>query len=466
MSFQALTEPACVMLEFLSLLAPDGIPDYNNIRFAQKCLLEANALRRRVSGVIEELLSLSLVQRDANTDNISVHRLVQSEFRYHLKTTLQQRFQDASQLVYHAFPKQVFGRTFRPHFQECATLIQHVYSLRDHAEQTATGTRSGQHGDGLRPSKDFCRLMCNAAYYLVETGTTKELARMVDITMAAFKSTGLSDEDLLSFAHFCNSAALEREMNGDFAAAKDLLERARDIRCRELPSGHEDIWVVMNNLGNLNLSLGNYSEALRYHLLCQESVAMEVKDNVQMNWNNLGRCYTGLGRYSEAMGAFEKAKLVNGSELGFRTYYYWVGNMYMAQGNLDAAKTMYTEGQERLRAVGEAISADMAVCLYKLGLIALRKYSGSRAKEELDQAISHFREAITMMEFLKVADCEVARASYMLSTALLLRAGGEAEAAVWLEKAERVREWMQGTGYKAEAHGDAVYDMLVESWVR
>jgi hypothetical protein len=58
----------------------------------------------------------------------------------------------------------------------------------------------------------------------------------------------------------------------------------------------------------------------------------------------------------------------------------------MAQGNLDAARAMYTKGSERLKADGQAVSADMAVCLYKLGLIALRNYEGAGIKSDLDQA--------------------------------------------------------------------------------
>jgi hypothetical protein len=77
---------------------------------------------------------------------------------------------------------------------------------------------------------------------------------------------------------------------------------------------------------------------------------------------------------------------------------------------------------------------------------------------------NHFREAITMMELCKVADCEVARASYMLSVALLLMADGES--AVWQAKAEWVRKQLQGSGFRAEAHSEEVYDMFVESWVR
>ncbi|KAH6634898.1 hypothetical protein B0J18DRAFT_471846 [Chaetomium sp. MPI-SDFR-AT-0129] len=387
---------------------------------------------------MEELLSLGLIHRDAATNNLSIHRLVQSEF--------------------------LFGRSFRPQFPKCGTFIQHVYFLRDHTAAALNHQRSLE--VSLRPSKDFCRLMCNAAYYLVETGAAKELARMVDVTTTAFHATGLITEEPLSYAHFCNSAGLEREMSGDFSSAKELLERAKDIRFRELPVGHEDIWVVLNNLGNLNLSLGKYPEALKYHLICKETVNYEVKANVRMNWNNLGRCYTGLGRYSEAMGAFEKAKgLILNKQPGFRNHYYWIGNMQMAQDNLEGAKAAYTKGWECLKDTGEIVSADMAVCMYKLGLIALRNHYGSRDEELLDQAIDYFRKAISMMEFWKVADCEVARASYMLSMALSHN-GGDSEAAMWLERAEGVRKQMQGLEYVAEGHGEIVYDSLVESWVR
>ena len=38
-------------------------------------------------------------------------------------------------------------------------------------------------------------------------------------------------------------------------------------------------------------------------------------------------------------------------------------------------------------------------------------------------------------------------------------------AAMWLEKAEEVRKQMQGSGCLPEAHGESVYDFLIESWV-
>ena len=71
-----------------------------------------------------------------------------------------------------------------------------------------------------------------------------------------------------------------------------------------------------------------------------------------------------------------------------------------------------------------------------------------------------------MMQLCKVADCEVARAAYMLSVTLYLKGGDDTGAAQWRDKAESVRRLMQKEQYFAEAHGEWAYDNMVESWVR
>jgi hypothetical protein len=51
----------------------------------------------------------------------------------------------------------------------------------------------------------------------------------------------------------------------------------------------------MNNLGNLNLSLQNYSEALRFHLVCKETVAKGVNRNSRHELPQFGQMLHGLG---------------------------------------------------------------------------------------------------------------------------------------------------------------------------
>jgi hypothetical protein len=76
----------------------------------------------------------------------------------------------------------------------------------------------------------------------------------------------------------------------------------------------------------------------------------------------------------------------------------------------------------------------------------------------------HLREAVGMMEDWNVADCELARASYMLSVALLNQYAGSTEALMLREKAELVRQALQGDSYFAEAHGAWPYDQMVDHW--
>ncbi|KAI1483709.1 hypothetical protein F4774DRAFT_425415 [Daldinia eschscholtzii] len=463
MSFQTLSDSASAMLSILALLAPDAIPEsiFINESTILPLRLQFCSDEFEVSEVVEELAELTLVNRDSETNKLSVHRLVQSERRFYSGVDVQTAFDDASLLLFHAFPQQVHGRTFEPQFPQCDMLIQHLFSLRDILNNSLALNSK------LQPSVMFCRVMCNAAYYLVEKGATKELEKTISVAMNAFRSSNLIEADPLAYAHLCNSAALEREMNGDFNSSKKLLEISKDIRCRELPPGHEDIWVVMNNLGNLSLSMGQPDEALKYHLICKDTVNPNVIRNVAINFTNIARAYTALGRFSDALEYLKKTKALRPStEMSFRSYYYWAGNLYLAQENLDEAATMYRKGQEALTACGETLSPNMATCLYKLGVILLRQYQIQRDQAYLSDATKTFREAETIMELGKVADCEIARAGYMLSVALSIQNIDQKEAQEWREKSEAIRRKLQGERYDADAHSESTYDMLVESWVR
>ena len=62
-----------------------------------------------------------------------------------------------------------------------------------------------------------------------------------------------------------------------------------------------------------------------------------------------------------------------------------MGNLHVAQGNLDDAKAAYRRGQDILKANDDnGVSADMATCLYKLGMVALRECYASDKKKEVD----------------------------------------------------------------------------------
>ena len=86
-----------------------------------------------LSGVVENLLSLALIKRDETSRTLSVHRLVQTSFKYSMtREQRQQSFNDTTILVSLAFPRrdsasaQLYLR-----WTHCALYLEHVLSLKD-----------------------------------------------------------------------------------------------------------------------------------------------------------------------------------------------------------------------------------------------------------------------------------------------------------------------------------------------
>lgn len=83
---------------------------------------------------IENLLTLALIKRDKDTRTFSIHRLVQTSFKYFMTPQQrQQSFNDAATLVASAFPRKDSQNAQLYHFwNTCSLHLQHVLSLRDY----------------------------------------------------------------------------------------------------------------------------------------------------------------------------------------------------------------------------------------------------------------------------------------------------------------------------------------------
>jgi hypothetical protein len=87
----------------------------------------------RLSEAIEPLLTLALIKRDKDSRAFSCHRLVQTQFRSYLPSEeRQQAFNNATALVYHAFPKQSDATNKNQFYQQWA---QHVICLEDNFKE-------------------------------------------------------------------------------------------------------------------------------------------------------------------------------------------------------------------------------------------------------------------------------------------------------------------------------------------
>ena len=109
----------------------------------------------RFSEVLDNLMVLALIKKHKNTRMISVHRLVQKQFRFFLPTAGRQKaFETATRLLYEAFPQsdakkgQLYDR-----WTQCQLYTQHILALKNNYKEEATGS------DPLKPNIIFCKLL-------------------------------------------------------------------------------------------------------------------------------------------------------------------------------------------------------------------------------------------------------------------------------------------------------------------
>jgi len=109
----------------------------------------------RFWSAIDRLLELALIKRDRKTASISLHRLVQTQFRFHMSSDQRQNaFANAALLLDNIFPTR--PRSSHQMYDVwviCRQYLQHVLALmRIYAQEMKTQAP-------LRPTKHFCQLL-------------------------------------------------------------------------------------------------------------------------------------------------------------------------------------------------------------------------------------------------------------------------------------------------------------------
>ena len=252
---------------------------------------------------VQELLDLSLIHRKPDSDEFSVHRLVQSECRYYSDDKdLQDYYDLATYILCAAFPTQSDER-FGARLAQCARYIHHVFALRDNI--------AGIHGGSpLIPSDAFCILMRNASWYCVEVHLTKELEPTVTGAMEAAERTGFADREPKHYAQLCNCASRLWAQRGDFSKALTYMEKCKEIRVKI----KSDVWSAINNLGNIYISIGDPKKALELHEECAALFPDETsapRHVLRTNKLNRGRTLTVLGKFADAKFFIDEADRLN-----------------------------------------------------------------------------------------------------------------------------------------------------------
>ena len=174
------------------------------------------------------------------------------------------------------------------------------------------------------------------------------------------------------YAQTLNNLAVLLESQGDYAAARPLLEKALALRQEMLGERHPDYALGLNNLATLLDSQGDYAAARRLHekaLAIRKEVLGEGHPDYAQSVSNLAYLLALLGDYTAARPLFEQALAIHKAALGDRHPVYaknlsnlssihWAKRDYakaaalqrqaweIAQGNLQLASAAQSERQQ------------------------------------------------------------------------------------------------------------------------
>jgi tetratricopeptide (TPR) repeat protein len=282
---EALNPAAADLLRVCSLLASEAIPEEIFREGAQHLgpLLAAGGASWDLAiGVLHDY---SLVQRNAEAQTLTVHRLVQAVFKEAMDATTSQLWAMRTvNAVNAAFPPVEHHL-----WPECDRLLPHAL----------LGVELMERYQFTFP--EATRLLNQAGFYLQERARYQEAGRLLERAFS-IREQQLGPEHPNAI-HSLNNLALLYNKQGKHAEAESLYERALAIREQQLGPEHVDTAASLNNLGTLYKRSGKYeqSEALYERALAiyERQVGPEHPGTATC-LNNLASLYSQQAKYEQA----------------------------------------------------------------------------------------------------------------------------------------------------------------------
>ncbi len=237
---------AADLLRLCAFLDPDAIPESLIVVGASALgakLKPVAANPIKLNEAIQALLSYSLVRRNAATQTLSIHRLVQAVLKDGMESKTRRQWAERSvRAVEAAFPKVEFEtwprcREYLPHALACAELIeQHHFVFEEAAD-----------------------LLYRMEWYLYEHARYAEAEALLQRSLRISEQV-LGPEHPYTAATLSALATLYHNQ-GKYAEAEPLYQRA--LRISEQAEGpkHRDTARILHELARLYHNQGKYAEA-------------------------------------------------------------------------------------------------------------------------------------------------------------------------------------------------------------
>jgi tetratricopeptide (TPR) repeat protein len=381
---------AADLLRFCAFLAPDAIPEG---LFAESATELGPTLEPVASDpsmlntAMRELLKYSLVQRDAGTQTLSIHRLVQAVIRDGMDQQAQRQWAEwviravraaLPAVEHHNWP--AWERVVA-HAQACAQQIER-YAVK----------------------------LPEAAILLQQTGSyLMERARYDEAEPLLVQAHAISEQEQgpehLDTARDADTLATLYRAQGKYEQAEPLYQRALAIREKQLGPEHPDTAASLNNLAGLYWSQGKFE---LIEPLVQRALAIREKqlgpehpdtaDSIDF-LAELFSMIEGFINYERAEPLYQRALAIREKQLGpehplTATSLHNLGYLYQDQGKYEQAEPLYQRALAiREQQLGE-MHPDTAFSYQVLAEL-------SQLQGKYKQAESLYKRALLIREQLK-----------------------------------------------------------------
>jgi tetratricopeptide (TPR) repeat protein/transcriptional regulator with XRE-family HTH domain len=320
------------LLRLCAFLDPDAIPEEMITEGAAELgpiLSPLAADPFQLDDVIAELRRTSLLQRDADTKTLSMHRIVQAVLRSRMGEQMQHIWTErALRLVHRAFPAPTFEM-----WPRCQRYLPHALtSARVLLQQNILVLEAAQ-------------LLQRVGNYLVDRGWIQEAEPLLQRALQIREQLlGPEHLDVAECLHSLGWLYAEQSRYGE---AELFFQRVLHIRERLLDPEHLDVAESLHRLGDISFEQGRYKEAepffqrallIREHLLGAEH--LDVADSL----DNLGLVYMRQGRYEEAEPLLQRAVTIweqaGPQHLRIARALHYLGRLYLKQDRYREAETL------------------------------------------------------------------------------------------------------------------------------
>ncbi len=420
---------AAALLRLCAFLAPDAIPEELITEGAAHlpAPLQIFGAAHLLDEAIGTLRTYSLLQRDATTRMLSLHRLVQAVLQDKLEETERRAWAEHTlHAVNSAFPLVEYST-----WTQCERLLAQALTAAQLIElyQFVSG--------------DAGRLLHETACYLYERGRYSE-AEALYLRALQIRERQLGPEHPYTATNLNNLALLYSEQ-GKYEEAESLYLRALQIRERQLAPEHPDIAQSLNNLANLYKNRGKYREAeplYQQALRIWERQLIPEQPHMVHPLNNLANLYLRQGKYAEAEPLYLRALRIWERQFGpeHPRVASLLGNLailYYEQGKYAEAEPLY---QQALRLWEQQLGSEHPQIAHTLNNLANLYYEqGKYAEAEL-----LYQRALRIRELhLGPEHPQIAHPLHGLS-GLYLRQGKYEQAELLIQRALRI--WEQQFG--------------------